>query len=123
MPGLCSDAKPRALAAAMLPGLAILLVVQVKLGGEAAGAARGADQACHDGATTAQRGERQRDNAEAEQANAEAPAAQRAGDGSQKFALQAGCFGAVAELAAQHVADRGARRRRGLEDLGIVGPG
>src|SRR5580704_7699446 len=97
--------------------------MQVEFRGEAAGAARRADQACHDGAAAAQCGERQRGDAEADQAKTDAPAAQRAGDGSQELALQAGRFGAVAELAAQHIADRGARRRCRLEYLGIVGPG
>src|SRR4029077_20636029 len=93
-------------------GLAILLVVQVEFRGDAACPARRADQACHDGAAAAQRRELQRGNAEAEKAKADAPAAPRAGGGSQEFAFQTRRLGAVAELAAQHIADRGARRRR-----------
>src|SRR5579862_4552996 len=97
--------------------------MQIELRSEAAGAARRAHQACHDGAAAAQRGERQRGNAEADEAEADAPAAQRAGDGSEKLAFQAGRFGAVTEFAAQQIADRGARWRRGLEHPCVVGPG
>src|SRR4029077_6482711 len=104
-------------------GLAILLVVQVEFRGDTACPARRADQACHDGAAAAQRRERQGGKAGPEQAKADAPAAQRAGGGSQEFALEACCLGAVAELAAQHIADRSARWRRRLERPGVVGPG